>query len=192
VLAPGVRERKRGNFEKPPVSSMEIGIIRRRGKSSSDPMSDLCRLIWDRVFAGDEANRNGRGGSPRRVHRDDIADDHGDLQAHKFGRETRQPLELIVGVALLDRDVFGEYFALSKGTNTRLILELTEVSKGRIVNCPTRYGDDGSGVFPPLLATLEPRPSRGFLSPDSFSVSRRVSFIDRSRPSVSSPRRSGR
>jgi hypothetical protein len=53
-------------------------------------MSDLCRLIWDRVFAGDEDNRNGRGGSPRRVHRDDNADDHGDLQAHKFGRETRQ------------------------------------------------------------------------------------------------------
>src|SRR5262249_7228308 len=32
VLAPGVRERKRGNFEKPPVSSMEIGIIKKARK----------------------------------------------------------------------------------------------------------------------------------------------------------------
>jgi len=77
---------------------------RHAGEICLRPIEARHEAALDRVFAGDEDNRNGRGGSPRGVHRDDIADDSGDLPAHKFGREAGQPVELVVGMALLDRD----------------------------------------------------------------------------------------
>jgi hypothetical protein len=39
------------------------------------------------------------------VHRSDVADDCGYVLAHEVSRETGQPVELVVGMPLLDRDV---------------------------------------------------------------------------------------
>src|SRR3954452_9639286 len=69
------------------------------------PVEARYAATLHRVLAGDEDDRNCRGGGPRRSYRANVADNHRDLPAHKVGRETRQALKLIIGIPLLDRDI---------------------------------------------------------------------------------------
>src|SRR6516165_7723697 len=62
---------------------------------------------FDRVLAGDENDRDGRGCCLGRQYRVVAAHrgDHGDLSPHQFRRQPGQPIDLIVGPAILDRYV---------------------------------------------------------------------------------------
>ena len=61
----------------------------------------------DRVFSDDENDGDRRGRSLGREGRSGTAgrSDHGDLTANQVGRQRRQSIQLIVGPAILDRDV---------------------------------------------------------------------------------------
>ena len=73
------------------------------------PIEAGDEAISDRIVADHEHDWNGRGGAPGRLHRWAIADDHRHLAADQIGREARQPIDLIVRPALLDRHVLAFY-----------------------------------------------------------------------------------
>ena len=61
--------------------------------------------VHDRIAAGREYDRHGRGGSLGRERRIDVRDNDLHGQPDQFSDQARQALELIVGVAVFDRDV---------------------------------------------------------------------------------------
>jgi hypothetical protein len=58
-----------------------------------------------RIIGRHEDDRYGCGGGLRRFCRKAVADDHGHLTMHQIGGEARQPIQVIVGPAILDRRV---------------------------------------------------------------------------------------
>src|SRR5262245_9234371 len=59
----------------------------------------------DRIAAGDEDDRYGRGGSPGRVHSDILGNNHGRLAARQIRREPGKPIGLVLSPAEIDRHV---------------------------------------------------------------------------------------
>ena len=61
----------------------------------------------DRINAGDEDDRNGRGGSFGREHPKDVTGlgDYGDLLMDQIGRQCRQPIVLLIRPAIFDGDI---------------------------------------------------------------------------------------
>ena len=79
----------------------------------------------DRVFGDDEDDGDRRGCRLGRQRRSEVAGrgDHGDLPANQFGRQRRQPIDLILGPAVFDRhvlalDIAGVLQALAKCAQT--------------------------------------------------------------------------
>src|SRR5262245_54177437 len=78
----------------------------------------------DRINAGDEDDRNGRGRSFGREHSKDVTGlgDYGDLLMDQIGRQRRQPMVLLLRPAILDGDIptfdkAGFAQALAKGAH---------------------------------------------------------------------------
>ena len=79
----------------------------------------------DRVFGDDEDDGDRRGCRLGRQRRSGTSgrDDHGDLPANQFGRQRRQPIDLVLGPAVFDRhvlalDIAGVFEALAKCAQT--------------------------------------------------------------------------
>ena len=60
------------------------------------PVEAGDEAIPDRVASGDEDDRNSRGRSLGRKGRDTVRNDHGHRPANQIGRESPQPVRLIV------------------------------------------------------------------------------------------------
>ena len=59
----------------------------------------------DRVTPGAEGDRHARGCGLDRDRRDGVPDDHGQRPAKQISHQSRQPIHLVVCVAIFDRDV---------------------------------------------------------------------------------------
>ena len=75
------------------------------GDIAARPAEACHETAGDRIAADDEHDRYGRGGSPGGAHGDVLADDHGHLPLRQIRRERRQPIELVLRPAEVDRYV---------------------------------------------------------------------------------------
>jgi hypothetical protein len=85
-----------------PFGRQRCGEESEAGDVAARPVQALHEAGARRIAAADE-HVGGRGhGGP---HRKMIADDHRHVPAHQVGRQRRQPIEIVVGIALLNRHV---------------------------------------------------------------------------------------
>ncbi len=88
-----------------PFGSQEPGHETHAGHVAAGPVEAADQPVHDRIAASPEYDRHRRGGGLGRERRIDIRDNDRHRQADQLGDQTRQAVQLIVGVAVFNRDV---------------------------------------------------------------------------------------
>ena len=88
-----------------PLGSQEPGHETHASDIAARPVETGDQPVHDRIATGREYDRHGRGGSLGRERRIDVRNNDLHGQPDQFSDQARQALEVIVGVAVFDRDV---------------------------------------------------------------------------------------
>jgi hypothetical protein len=135
-----------GQFTCEPIDACQVAVRPGEAGDKTKP---------DRILGGTEDNGNRGGCRLGRERRGAGAcNDHCDLPTNQFGRQRRQPIDLIVGPAIFD----GHVLALNKARVFQALAERTQAVRLSVRRCGVKKPDHR---YRRLLRTRRERPSDG-------------------------------